>query len=51
MKRAQSFVHGGDEGMAEHGRVRPGDPHASSFGQAPRVLSRIGSLERAAMDR
>jgi hypothetical protein len=26
--------HGGDEGMAEHMRVRPGDRHASSFSQA-----------------
>ena len=27
--------HGGDEGVAEHVRVRLGDPHASNFGQVP----------------
>jgi hypothetical protein len=27
--------HGGDEGMAEHVRVWPGDPHPSGTGQAP----------------
>ena len=25
--------HGGDEGMAEHVRVRPGDPHSRGTGQ------------------
>jgi hypothetical protein len=29
--------HGHDEGVAEHVRVRPGDPHASRFGQAPQA--------------
>jgi hypothetical protein len=27
--------HGRDEGMAEHVRVRPGNPHARSVSQAP----------------
>jgi hypothetical protein len=29
--------HGRDEGVAQHMRVRPGDPHASGFGQAPQA--------------
>ena len=27
--------HGRDEGVAEHVRVRPDDPHASNSGQVP----------------
>src|ERR1022692_3503051 len=29
--------HGRDVGVAEHVRVRPGDPHASNFGQVPQA--------------
>src|SRR5215469_16888284 len=29
--------HGGDEGVAEHVRVRPGDRHASGLGEAPQA--------------
>jgi hypothetical protein len=29
--------HGRDEGMAEHVRVRPGDPHTRSLGEAPQA--------------
>jgi len=29
--------HGGDEGMTEHVRVRPGDPHSSGVCQAPQA--------------
>ena len=29
--------HGGDEGMAEHMRVRPDDPHPGGFGEAPQA--------------
>ncbi len=29
-----SVQHGGDEGVTEHVRVRPGDLHASNFSQA-----------------
>jgi len=29
--------HGRDKGMAEHVRVRPGDPHARGLGQAPQA--------------
>jgi hypothetical protein len=28
---------GGDEGVAEHVRVRAGDPHACTFGQVPQA--------------
>jgi hypothetical protein len=35
-----SIEHGRDKGMAEHMRVRPGDPHTSGLSQAPQVAGR-----------
>jgi hypothetical protein len=32
-----SVQHGRDEGMAEHVRVRPGDPHPGGFGEPAQV--------------
>jgi hypothetical protein len=35
-----SIQHGRDKGVAEHMRVRPGDPHTSGLSQAPQAAGR-----------
>jgi hypothetical protein len=43
-----SIEHGRDEGVAEHMRVRPGDPRTSGLSQAPQAAGRGVAVHRDA---